>query len=66
MYRRKLKGNLPPEDYKLPDHHLAAFIIKTSTLLPEVITPLLPKYHYYTTINNKDRTVQVASPNFHK
>jgi len=64
MYRRKLKGYFPHEDYKLPDHHLAAFIIKKSTFLPDMITPLLPKHPYYTTIDNKDRTVQVATLSF--
>jgi len=38
-----LKGHLRPEDYKLPDHHLAALLIRKSTFLPDSITPLLQK-----------------------
>ena len=32
-HRRILKGHLRPEDYKLPDHYLAALIIRKPTFL---------------------------------
>ncbi|KAK2151522.1 hypothetical protein LSH36_361g08013 [Paralvinella palmiformis] len=52
-HRRILKGHFLPEDYKLPDHHLAALIIRKSTFLPDTITPLLQKD---THTNNEDRS----------
>jgi len=45
-HRRILKGHLRTEDYKLPDHHLAALIISKSTFLPNIINPLLQKDPY--------------------
>jgi len=39
-HRRIFKGHLCPDDYKLPDHRLAALIIRKSTFLPDIITPL--------------------------
>ena len=48
-HRRMLKGNLHPEEYKLPDHHLAALIIRKSTFLLDIITPLT-----HTNNNKKD------------
>ncbi|KAK2165695.1 hypothetical protein LSH36_46g03012 [Paralvinella palmiformis] len=44
--RRSLKGHLRPEDHKLPDRHLAALLIRKSTFLPDIITPLLQKDPY--------------------
>jgi len=46
MYRRRIKGHLLPEVYKLPDHYLAALIIRKSTFLPDINTPLLLKDPY--------------------
>ena len=45
-HRRILKGHLRPEDYKLPDRHLAALLIRKSTFLPVIIIPLLQKDPY--------------------
>ena len=45
-HRRSLKGHLRPEDHKLPDRHLAALLIRKSTFLPDIITPLLQKDPY--------------------
>ena len=45
-HRRILKVHLRPEDYKMPDHYLAALIIRKSTFLSDIITPLLQKDHY--------------------
>ena len=42
MWQRRLKGRLLPEDFKLPNYHLA-LIITISTFLWDIITPLLPK-----------------------
>jgi len=41
-----LKGHLCQEDYKPPDHQLAALIIRKSTFLPYIITPLLQEDPY--------------------
>ncbi|KAK2153796.1 hypothetical protein LSH36_285g00009 [Paralvinella palmiformis] len=45
-HRRILKSHLRPEYYKLPDRHLAALLIRKSTFLPDIITPLLQKDPY--------------------
>ena len=45
-HRIIVKGHRRPEDHKRPDGHLVALLIRKSTFLPDMLTPLLQKDPY--------------------
>jgi len=62
MYQRRLKSLLLPEDFKLPDHHLATLIIRISTFLPDIIILLRKDLcRHQQQRNNKVTTTQRTS-----